>query len=174
MILDFLKEDQIPKMYTDEIQTLSTENLHVFQEFKVRCRKAIYAPFKLEENPIQGFVVRAIKSIPVHTLICEYTGSVVKKNNSIKTEDSLFEYAIIRKGVLVINPNPICNLGRFISGVNNFKNSSKKNVESMKVMIEDEIRIILYAKRKIEKGEILYYDYNNDGKRFEYDTSDFS
>ena len=164
----------IPKKYFEEIQTLSTENLHVFEEFKVRSRKAVYAPLTVEVDPMQGYIVRANRSIPVHTLICEYTGSVMKKNNStMQNEDSLFEYATIRDGVLVIVPNPFCNLGRFISGINNFKKNSKKNVESMKFRNEDNIHVVLYSKRKIEKGEILYYDYNNDGRKFEYDTSHF-
>jgi hypothetical protein len=42
----------------------------------------------------------------------------------------------------------------------------------MKFKLENSIRIILYSLRKIEKGETLYYNYNN-GCLNEDDTSKF-
>ena len=74
---------------------------------------------------------------------------------------------------LVIIPVNYGNLGRFLSGVNNTKkNLKEKNVYSIRVNIEGSIHVLLLASRKINKGEILYYDYNAGGYN-NYNTSNF-
>lgn len=42
----------------------------------------------------------------------------------------------------------------------------------MRINYGGEAKVILYAKRKINKNEILYYDYNAGGF-FDYPTEDF-
>ena len=73
---------------------------------------------------------------------------------------------------LVIIPKDYGNLARFLSGINNTEINNKQNVYSLRVNIEGSIHVLLLAKKKIKKGEILYYDYNAGGYNT-YNTSNF-
>ena len=64
---------------------------------------------------------------------------------------------------LVIIPEKYGNLGRFLSGINNSKKNNNQNVYSLRVDINGLVHVLLLAKRKIKKGEILYYNYNAGG-----------
>jgi hypothetical protein len=105
----------------------------------------------------------------------EYSGKVVLLDDEkMRNEDSIMNYIEYNKTKYVILPNEQCNLGRFISGINNFKKSSnKKNLESIQFRIGWNVHVVLYAKREIYKGETLYYDYNNKKDCYDYDTSNF-
>jgi hypothetical protein len=85
--------------------------------------------------------------------------------------DSLMEYITTTNLSLVIYPDKRGNLAKFISGVNDRK-KHKANLNSMKCKIDNNVHIILYSKQKIEKDQILYYDYNAGGLN-EYDVSQF-
>lgn len=78
------------------------------------------------------------------------------------------------KTSLVIIPDKKGNLARFLSGINNTskKSIAKQNVHSIRFNIDGESRVILYAKKNIKKGDLLYYDYNAGGFG-EYPTQDF-
>ena len=166
----------IPDEYLETVITLSPENQNIFEVFKMKSRNKIYAPLNIvykDEN--HGYVVKATRYISALTLICEYSGMVQMFNREkMENEDSIMEYVTFENLELVIVPNTFGNLARFISGINNSskKKSSKKNLESYKFRIDNQIHIILYARRGIEKGETLYYDYNNGGLD-EYQTSHF-
>ena len=75
---------------------------------------------------------------------------------------------------LVICPEKYGNLARFLSGINNKEKKSiaKQNVQSIRMDVEGHARVVLYAKRKISEGELLYYDYNAGGF-WEYPTENF-
>jgi hypothetical protein len=66
---------------------------------------------------------------------------------------------------LIVYPGKKSNIARFISGINNddAKSKKKKNVASARYVIDGKIHILLYASKKIKKGDILYYDYNAGG-----------
>ena len=71
----------------------------------MKSRNKIYAPVILENHLKEGIVVKAIKDIPVHTLIAEYSGAVVVfDRDSMKLDDSLMEYATFDETELVIKP----------------------------------------------------------------------
>ena len=167
---------KIPDEYLETVVTLSPENQNIFYLFKTKSRNKIYAPLNIvykDEN--HGYIVKATRYISALTLICEYSGKVqMFDREKMKIEDSLMEYVTFETLELVIVPNTFGNLVRFISGINNSskKKSSKKNLESYKFRIGNQIHIILYARRGIQKGETLYYDYNNGGFD-EYETSHF-
>jgi hypothetical protein len=63
---------------------------------------------------------------------------------------------------LIIKPEEYCNMARFINGVNNSEEDSRKkaNVNTVRFNILDEPKVLLYAKRLIKAGESLLYDYN--------------
>ena len=164
----------IPVYYLSQVQTISQLNEEIFQTFKKRCREKIYAPLIIEYDTNQGFYVKATNTIPALSLICEYSGSVIKYDQEeMKEEDSLMDYASIGNKDYVISPNKYCNLARFISGINNTKRRGSKNVETIKFQLNGLIHVILYAKRPIFADEILQYDYNGGALR-EYDTSLFA
>jgi hypothetical protein len=71
---------------------MSASNLRIFKLFKSMTREGNYPPCLLEQDKIQGFVVRALQSIPTLTLICEYVGDVdFLRNRVFDTNDSIME-----------------------------------------------------------------------------------
>jgi len=92
-------------------------------------RHGNYSPVLIEEDKLQGFIVKAYENIPKRTLICEYAGEVDYARNKIfeKNNDSIM--MLLRttrsKTSLVICPKKFANIAKFISGINNFDPSSK-------------------------------------------------
>ncbi|KAL4505289.1 hypothetical protein ABPG72_016356 [Tetrahymena utriculariae] len=159
------------------LQIIDLANSIIFQKFKEMSRQGIYAPVIVEEDKIQGFIVRAMDDIKAKTLICEYVGEVdYARNHIFNKNDSIMD--LLRtarsKTSLVIVPDKKGNLARFLSGINNTskKSMAKQNVHSVRFNINGESRVILYAKKNIKKGELLYYDYNAGGFG-EYPTQNF-
>ena len=100
-----------------------------------------------------------------NTIISEYSGDVfflrdalfMKKNNSAME----LIHSPISDTSLVIIPVNYGNLAVFLSRKNNTKkNKKEKNVYSLRVNIGNSIHVLLLASRKINKGEVLYFDYN--------------
>ena len=159
------------------IQKLSEKNVEIYNKFKKESRLGNYGPFKIEEDLNQGYVVKAKSIISPNTIISEYSGDVFFLRDALfmKKNDSAMEliHSPTSDTSLVIIPVNYGNLGRFLSGVNNTKkNLKEKNVYSIRVNIEGSIHVLLLASRKINKGEILYYDYNAGGYN-NYNTSNF-
>lgn len=108
---------------------LKKANISIIKEFKALTRKANFPPVLIEEDKIQGFIVRAYEDIAKRTLICEYAGEVDYARNKIfeKSNDSIM--MLLRttrsKTSLVICPKKYANIAKFISGINNFDNESK-------------------------------------------------
>ena len=148
----------------------------IFLKFKERCRQKIYGPVIIEKDLEKGYLVRTTNTIPALSLICEYAGQIVRYDPDDPDyigDDSLMDYVSIEDRGYVIWPVPMCNLDRFINGINNSKKSNnKENLKSMTFKLNGRVHIILYAKRKIEKGEELMYNYNS-GRLREYKTSNF-
>lgn len=76
---------------------------------------------------------------------------------------------------LIIKPQKYTNIARFINGANNSDphRNKKINVESSRFAICGRPTLLLFAKREIEKGESLIYDYNAGGLGM-YETEGFS
>lgn len=150
------------------IQKMSLYNTQIFKKFKMQSRKGEYGPIKIIDDSIQKFVVQATDDIPTNTIICEYAGEVTLIRKKLFAEnDSIMD--LIRtpssSTSLVICPERYGNLARFLSGINNsnVKLKKKQNVYSLRVNIDNSIRIFLLAAKNIKKGEVLYYDYNAGG-----------
>ncbi|EGR29796.1 SET domain protein [Ichthyophthirius multifiliis] len=140
-------------------------------------RQGKYGPLLVEENKLQGFVVRACENIKARTLLCEYVGQVdFARNHIFDNNDSIMD--LLRtsrsKTSLVIIPEQKGNIARFISGINNCQKGgqNKQNVQSIRINIDGQVKVILFAKRNIKKGELLYYDYNAGGFN-DYPTEQF-
>lgn len=159
---------------SEQVQTMPSEMLKVYKKFKKNSRKGIYGPLEVVFDTIQGYVVKTTNIIEENTLISEYSGTVVEHSEELNS-DALMNFLSTENSSFVICPDITGNLARFISGINNSKLKKKKsmqNVNSIMFNIEGSIHVLLYANRKIKKGETLYYDYNA-GHFKEYDTSHF-
>ena len=51
------------------------------------------------------------------------------------------------------------NLEKFLSGINNVKNTKRQNC----LQLKSSVHFLLIAERKIHKGKILHYHYNSVG-----------
>lgn len=76
---------------------------------------------------------------------------------------------------LVVVPYEHANIARFFNGINNSVKDSKRkhqNVRTMRCQVDGQATVLLYTKRKVKKGEVLMYDYNEAGKNL-YPTDHF-
>jgi len=108
---------------------MDKDNLAIFKKFKEMTRNGDYAPVVVEEDKLQGFVVRADEDIPRLTLIAEYVGQVdYARNRVFDKNDSIMD--LLRtphsSTSLVICPETRGNLARFLSGINNYDKNGKK------------------------------------------------
>ena len=146
-----------------------------------------FPPIQVVHDLNVGFTVEALEPIKKHTLIAEYTGEVMTIERSGETSsDSLM--MLLDTGddntSLIIDPTRRGNVARFLSGINNRSNLSKKkaNVRTRRFALDGKCRVALFTGKKIEAGEKLHYDYNAGvkgksvvewAKAGFYDTSNF-
>lgn len=125
---------------------------------------------------MQGYMIRALDDIPELTFLCEYSGNVRTRRETIGSKnDSIM--------ILLDTPNSstslscICdthaNIGKYFSGINNHSKESLKrqNCRIVWFDVEGEARNIIYAYSDIKKGDICYVDYNEGLS--EYPTENF-
>ena len=113
------------------------------------------------------------------TIITEYVGEVIPARKSLfhhNQNDSVFMLIKNSSSSLSLDivPFNFGNIARFFSGINNENKEGKKilNVEAMRFSYKGRVRIIFYAKKNIQAGDGLYFDYN--GSPFhEYPTENF-
>merc|ERR1712062_952037 len=102
---------------------------------------------------------------PRHTLIAEYVGEVTTLERSGETDsDSLMMLLDTGnpKTSLIIDPTRVGNVARFLSGINNLSNKSKRkaNVRTRRFAIDGKCLVALFTAKKIDIDYQLYYDYN--------------
>ena len=122
-----------------QLKELKKANIEIINKFKEMSRLGNYSPVLIEEDKLQGFIVKAYENISKRTLICEYTGEVDFARNKIfeKNNDSIM--MLLRttrsKTSLVICPKKFANIAKFISGINNFDPGAKEkqNVIFLKI-----------------------------------------
>ena len=72
-------------------------------------------------------------------MICEYAGQIVRYDPDDPDyigDDSLMDYVSIEDRDYVIWPVPMCNLGRFINGMNNYKKTTKTDNKTNIYLLE--------------------------------------
>ncbi|KAK8796499.1 hypothetical protein WA538_005706 [Blastocystis sp. DL] len=139
-------------------------------------KEGFMAPVMVQEDDIQGFIVVADEVIKEDTLITEYIGEVdILSKNEQNSNDSIMDLLDSGdpKTSLVIIPEKVGNLARYLSGINNSSEESKKkqNVRSARYVIDGAIHVLLIALRDIHPGEVLTFDYN--GLEHNYPTDHF-
>ncbi|GMH75309.1 hypothetical protein TrLO_g9473 [Triparma laevis f. longispina] len=172
----------------DKVEEMSPRNLFIYKQFKRNTALGLIPPVNVEYDKSQGFVVEALEDIKDKTLLVEYAGAVTRIVDSGQTDsDSLMVLLETNspKTSLIIDPSTSGNMARFFSGVNNSNHESKKkiNVRTRRFSVDGECHVVLFACRRIKKGERLSYDYNAGiatmsdeewKKHGFYDTSHFS
>ena len=176
-------------IYQDGVRELSFNNLHkrynlndydkqVYYQAKAMSAEAVYQPVKIVKDINQGYVVKAFDHIKKYTFICEYSGEVFSSEEVLCMESDSF--MVLQEGIkeknikeLIICPDKITNIARYISGINNLNGQRDQNVYSIRCQIDGYPHILLYALKDIKPNETLYYDYNQGDKSNPYDTKDF-
>jgi SET domain-containing protein len=141
---------------------LTPENLDVV--IKHKC-----APIYFEKHEKFGYSARAQRLIRKNSFICEYVGVIKpleKANNECDSIFDLFDMGF-HVNKLVIDPSEKSNEGKYIQGS---KSSQKGNIGSLRVSINNENRILLYAKKDIKQNQHLNYFY---GKTYSTKSKDF-
>ena len=149
----------------ESMQNMSRSNVQIFEAREKMRERGYCAPIMIEYDSNQGFVAVADAKILDRTLICEYVGEVGLLKNFLHDDcDSIMD--LIRtefpQTSLIITPKRKSNMARFLSGINNTSETSKRtqNVRSLRFAINGRAHVLLYAARDIAKGERLAYDYN--------------
>ena len=157
---------------------LSHEDYNVFKEMKSFSKHGYYQGVKIAIDNIYGQHVVADSFIPKNSLICEYAGEVYPRRYALFSDnDSIFELTLDKQTFDSVDvvPSQYCNIGKYISGVNNTKANYiyKVNCQAVMFKINNQNRILIYTFKDINKDEMLCLDYNGFGTKAKYDTSLF-
>ena len=149
----------------DEVESISQRNIETFKEFKENLKQGAFPPVQIVYDGRLGFSVEALAVIPKHTLIAEYIGEITTVERSGETSsDSLMVLLNTSspKTSLLIDPTRTGNIARFLSGINNGNQSSRRkaNVRTRRFSIDGRCRVALFTAKRIEPGDKLHYDYN--------------
>jgi [histone H3]-lysine27 N-methyltransferase len=149
----------------ESMQTMSRQNIQIVEAREKMRERGYCVPVMIEYDQNQGFVAIADAKIPDRTLICEYVGEVGLLKNFLHDDcDSIMDLIRTKfpETSLIITPKHKSNMARFLSGINNTSEISKRaqNVRSCRWNINGRAHVLLFACRDIQKGERLTYDYN--------------
>lgn len=127
------------------------------------------APLRLKIHGENSYGIEALENIPKMCLLGEYAADIVPSvfTPHLKWKDHLMLYCHgeTSKDELILAPINICNFGPLLN------HSDDGNCASLRIIIDDSIRVLLYTTKKVEIGEELLYDYN--GFHDEYPTAEF-
>jgi len=161
-----IKEKMKPSLSIDAFKSLcSSDAAVVLAARKFSCH-GIYGSVGIMRRPLLGACVFATDPIGKNTFICEYVGELRTHRDILtkqldSTMDLLDPKTQKSDDRLVIVAEEKCNLARFINGVNSKTPNweHRANLRVHRVLVNDEICVILFACRDILKGEELRYDY---------------
>eukprot|EP00561_Arcocellulus_cornucervis_P009539 CAMPEP_0185828512 /NCGR_PEP_ID=MMETSP1322-20130828/32591_1 /TAXON_ID=265543 /ORGANISM="Minutocellus polymorphus, Strain RCC2270" /LENGTH=271 /DNA_ID=CAMNT_0028526253 /DNA_START=326 /DNA_END=1139 /DNA_ORIENTATION=- len=168
---DLTYSDDVPESMNDAsledgvVEPLPRRVEEIFREFKMNLSQGVFPPLQIIHDPNVGFTTVALEDIKKHTVIAEYVGEVTTVEHTAgSSSDSLM--FLLSTGdnstSLMIDPTATGNIARFLSGINNRSNLSRKNanVRTRRFVIDGQCRVALFTSRRITAGETLHYDYN--------------
>ncbi|KAL9913079.1 trithorax-related isoform 1-T1 [Glossina fuscipes fuscipes] len=128
-----------------------------YKKMKQEWRNNVY----LARSKIQGLGLYAARDMEKHTMIIEYIGEVIRTEVSEIREK---QYEARNRGIYmfrldedrVVDATLCGGLARYIN------HSCNPNCVTEIVEVDRELRIIIFAKRRINRGEELSYDYKFD------------
>ncbi|XP_039749482.1 histone-lysine N-methyltransferase 2C-like isoform X7 [Pararge aegeria] len=128
-----------------------------YKKMKLEWRNNVY----LARSKIQGLGLYAARDLEKHTMVIEYIGEIIRSELSEIREK---QYEAKNRGTYmfrlderrVIDATLCGGLARYIN------HSCQPNCVTEKVEVDRHLRIIIFAKRRIARGEELAYDYKFD------------
>ncbi|PNF41242.1 hypothetical protein B7P43_G01489 [Cryptotermes secundus] len=128
-----------------------------YKKMKQEWRNNVY----LARSKIQGLGLYAARDLERHTMVIEYIGEVIRTELS-ELREKLYEarnrgiYMFRLDEDRVVDATLSGGLARYIN------HSCNPNCVAEIVEVERDLRIIIFAKRRISRGEELAYDYKFD------------
>ncbi|PHU00396.1 Histone-lysine N-methyltransferase ATXR5 [Capsicum chinense] len=164
------------KFESGGMQVLSKEDTETLEQCRAMYKRGECPPLMVVFDSREGYTVEADGPIKDLTIIAEYTGDVDYIRNRQQDDcDSMMTLLLATdpSRSLVICPDKHGNISRFVNGINNHSQESKKkqNLKCVRYSVNGACCVLLVALRDIAKGERLYYDYN--GYEQEYPTHHF-
>lgn len=158
---------------SDLIQKLGGNDVKVFEKLKSFTRFGYYFGMELHKYEKKGWGVRACIDIKDNTLLGEYAGDVIGFRDILNNKENNYYFTLVNEHDsyknLVVDGEKRSNLMRFI---NSSSAKTKANCSSLLVVIEGEVRILIFTVCDIGVGEEFVYDYNG-GLSKDYNTDNF-
>ncbi|XP_023312429.1 histone-lysine N-methyltransferase 2C isoform X6 [Anoplophora glabripennis] len=128
-----------------------------YKKMKQEWRNNVY----LARSKIQGLGLYAARDLEKHTMVIEYIGEIIRTELAECREK---QYEAKNRGIYmfrldeerVVDATLCGGLARYIN------HSCNPNCVAETVEVERDVRIIIFAKRRIQRGEELSYDYKFD------------
>ncbi|XP_046742436.1 histone-lysine N-methyltransferase 2C-like isoform X3 [Diprion similis] len=128
-----------------------------YKKMKQEWRNNVY----LARSKIQGLGLYAARDLERHTMVIEYIGEIIRSELAETREK---QYEARNRGIYmfrldeerVVDATLCGGLARYIN------HSCNPNCVAEIVEVERDLRIIIFAKRRISRGEELAYDYKFD------------
>ncbi|XP_021938191.1 uncharacterized protein LOC110838870 isoform X2 [Zootermopsis nevadensis] len=128
-----------------------------YKKMKQEWRNNVY----LARSKIQGLGLYAARDLERHTMVIEYIGEVIRTELSELREK---QYEARNRGIYMFRLDEDRVVDATLSGglARYINHSCNPNCVAEIVEVERDLRIIIFAKRRISRGEELAYDYKFD------------
>ncbi|KAL1379791.1 hypothetical protein pipiens_014643 [Culex pipiens pipiens] len=128
-----------------------------YKKMKLEWRNNVF----LARSKIQGLGLYAARDLEKHTMVIEYIGEVIRVEVSELREK---QYEARNRGIYMFRLDEDRVVDATLSGglARYINHSCNPNCVTEIVEVEREVRIIIFAKRRINRGEELSYDYKFD------------
>lgn len=128
-----------------------------YKKMKLEWRNNVF----LARSKIQGLGLYAARDLEKHTMVIEYIGEVIRTEVSELREK---QYEARNRGIYMFRLDEERVVDATLSGglARYINHSCNPNCVTEIVEVEREVRIIIFAKRRINRGEELSYDYKFD------------
>ncbi|XP_059056838.1 histone-lysine N-methyltransferase 2C-like [Achroia grisella] len=128
-----------------------------YKKMKSEWRNNVY----LARSKIQGLGLYAARDIEKHTMVIEYIGEIIRSELSEIREK---KYEAKNRGIYMFRLDERRVVDATLSGglARYINHSCQPNCQAETVEVDRNLRIIIFAKRRISRGEELAYDYKFD------------
>ncbi|KAG5897188.1 hypothetical protein JTB14_022544 [Gonioctena quinquepunctata] len=128
-----------------------------YKKMKQEWRNNVY----LARSKIQGLGLYAAKDLEKHTMVIEYIGEIIRTELAECREK---QYEAKNRGIYMFRLDEERVVDATLSGglARYINHSCNPNCVAEQVEVERDVRIIIFSKRRIQRGEELCYDYKFD------------
>ncbi|XP_072939829.1 uncharacterized protein [Epargyreus clarus] len=128
-----------------------------YKKMKLEWRNNVY----LARSKIQGLGLYAARDLEKHTMVIEYIGEIIRSELSELREK---KYEAKNRGIYMFRLDERRVVDATLSGglARYINHSCQPNCVAEAVEVDRHLRIIIFAKRRIARGEELAYDYKFD------------